>query len=88
MPQDKSIDAQGKEINPQHLSTKVEKAKKDGLVMPYDKVTVYATKKLVDSKHLPEITKEGQELEVHPALAEKLVKDGKATKEKEEPKKK
>jgi hypothetical protein len=79
MPQDKSIDAQGKEINPQHLSTKVEKAKTQGQVMPFDKVKVYATKKLTSSDALADITEEGQEMEVHPALAEKLIKSGKAT---------
>jgi hypothetical protein len=42
-------------------------------VRPYDKVTVYAT----NSKHL----KEGEAIEVHPLLAEKLIASGKATKD-------
>lgn len=81
MPQDKTIDAQGKEINPAHLSTKVEKAKREGQIMPFDKVVVYATKKVADSKSIADINEEGQEMEVHPALAEKLIQSGKATKE-------
>lgn len=73
MPQDKSIDAQGRDINPQVLSTKVVEAKKAGSVMPFDKTTVYATAKSGLAV--------GEPIEAHPALAEKLIKSGKATKE-------
>jgi hypothetical protein len=50
-----------------------------GKVRGKDKVTVYATKKL-SATHT-----EGEAMEVHPALAEKLIASGKATKA--EPKK-
>lgn len=46
---------------------------KEGVVKLNEKVTVYATAK---SKHY----KEGEEFEVHPILADKLVEAGKATK--------
>jgi hypothetical protein len=46
---------------------------KDGEVRPFDTTTVYATAKSGMAV--------GSPMEVHPALAEKLVKSGKATKE-------
>ena len=59
---------------PQELTTKMmAPLEKADQVRPYDKVTVYATK----GKHL----KEGEAIEVHPLLAEKLIASGKATKD-------
>lgn len=50
------------------------------LVRPYDKVVVYSTGSTPFSK-------EGEEMEVHPLLAKKLIASGKARKDKKEAKK-
>lgn len=50
-----------------------ESDKNEGVVKLNEKVTVYATSK---AKHY----NEGEEFEVHPVLAEKLIQSGKATK--------
>ena len=57
----------------QELSTKMMGATKENEARPFDTVKIYATDV---SRHL----KAGEELEVHPLLAEQLIKDGKATK--------
>lgn len=58
---------------PQELNTKMVKPLDDKTkVRPYETVTVYATSK--GGFH-----KEGEELVVHPLLAEKLITQGKAT---------
>lgn len=54
--------------------------KKEEVVKVAEKVTVFATSK---AKHY----NEGEEFEVHPELAKSLIKAGKATAEKVEPKK-
>lgn len=79
MPQDKTINAEGKEINPQELSTKIVAAKREGAIMPFDKTTVYSTGK-------GGFTPAGEAMEVHPELAKKLIEAGKATAEKQEEK--
>ena len=55
------------------------KIKREGVIRPQDDVTVYATAKVEGSKNND--YKEGDEIVVHSALAEKLVAMGKATKE-------
>ena len=60
---------------PQELTTKMMEPLEDkNQVRPYDKVKVYAAG--TGGYH-----KAGEELEVHPLLAEKLIAQGKATKE-------
>lgn len=57
---------------PQELSTKMMETLPAGQVRPYDKKTVYATG--AGGFHA-----EGEELELHPLLADKLVSQGAAT---------
>lgn len=70
---------------PQDFSKSKRPALKEGMVLPQDDVTVYATKKLTG------LYNEGQEIVVHSAIAAKLIESGKATedapKAKEAPKK-
>jgi hypothetical protein len=79
--QDFTITAAGQQQNQQELVTLQAQARARGEVFPYDKVTVYATAMLVKSNYVHDINKVGQPMEVHPALAEKLIEQGKATKE-------
>lgn len=78
MPQDKTIDAAGKEINTQNAVRKADEARKAGMVMPFDKQKVYATETLVKAGIASEV---GQEMEVHPEHAKKLIASKKATAE-------
>lgn len=61
---------------PQDFSKSKRPALQEGMVLPQDDVTVYATKSLVSLGYT-----EGQEFVVHSAIAKKLVKSGKATEE-------
>ncbi len=81
MPQDFMTEANGQPMSPQKLKSLQEQAKRNGEVFPYDMTTVYASSKLVQSNSLPEITKAGQPMDVHTAIAEKMFASGKATKD-------
>jgi ABC-type branched-subunit amino acid transport system ATPase component len=82
MPQDFTVGSDNQQINKQRLESLQKQAKERGEVFPYDIVTVHATKKLVDSASIADIQRVGQAMEVHSAVAEKLIAAGKATKEK------
>jgi hypothetical protein len=79
MPQDFNIESNGQPMNPQKLKAMQDQARQAGEVFPYDTKKVYATEKLVKARSIPEVTKVGHELEVHSAVADKLVSAGKAT---------
>lgn len=59
---------------PQEQNKKMNEPLKDGMIRPNDMTTVYSTGQ-------GGFTKAGEAMEVHTVLAEKLISDGKATKE-------
>lgn len=60
---------------PQDFSKSKKPALQEGMVLPQDDVTVYATKKLAG------LYQEGEAITLHSAIAKKLVATGKATEE-------
>lgn len=82
MPQDFIQKGDGTAQTPDNLTALQTVAKARGEVMPFEKTVVYATQKTVDMTSIPEINEVGYPMEVHPAMAEKLIATGKATKDK------
>jgi hypothetical protein len=85
MAQDFNVGADNQQVDKQRLEALKKKAKDAGEVFPYDTISVFATQKAVDAKHLPEIQSVGHELKnVHVNIADKLEAKGLFTKTKPE----